>query len=125
LRDRHQEFTQAGAKVVTIGMGIPEMAADFRDKQDIPYLLLVDRTKETYRALEMKRGSFMDVAGPQVWLRGAKGLLTGKGAAMPKQDPYQIGGAAVVDKGGEIKFLHRGERSDDTVPVDKLLDALK
>ena len=124
MRDRYEEFTERGADVVAVGMGIPEMAADFRDKQDIPFRLLVDRTKETYRALEMKKGSLLDVVGPGVWLRGAKGILTGKGAAMPKQDPYQMGGAVVVDKGGEVKLIHRGERASDTATVDKMLGAL-
>jgi peroxiredoxin len=125
LRDRYEEFAKRGADVVAIGMGVPEMAADFRDKQDIPFRLLVDNTKETYRVLEMKKGSLLDVVGPGVWLRGARGILSGKGAAMPKQDPYQMGGAVVVDKGGEVKFVHRGQHAPDTAPVDKLLAALK
>ncbi len=106
-------------------MGRPEMAADFRDKQEIPFLVLVDHTKETYRMLELGRGSLMQIMGPQVWLRAAKGLVTGHGVAAPKQDPYQLGGAVVVGRGGSVKHVHRAKTSSDNLPVDDLLAALE
>lgn len=124
MRDRIDEFEALGADVITIGMGQPEMAADFRDQQEIPFPVLVDHTKKTYRMLGLGRGSMVKIMGPQVWLRGAKGLLTGHGMATPKQDPYQLGGAVVLDKGGRVKHVHRATTSSDNLPVDDLLAAL-
>ena len=100
------------------------MAAHFRDEQKIPFLLLVDRTKKTYRMLGLGRASLMQVAGPKVWTRFAKGMVTGHGVGMPKQDPYQLAGAVVLDKGGEIKHVHRSKSAPDNLPVDDLLAAL-
>lgn len=124
MRDRYNEVTERGADVVAIGMGIPAMAADFRDKQKVPFLLLVDRSKETYRALELRRGNLWDVAGPPAWMRAVKGLAAGHGVAVPQQDPYQLAATAVVAPGGELLFLHRAKTSADNAPVEDVLRVL-
>ena len=124
MRGDHAEFEARGANVAAIGMGRPDMAAHFKDEFEIPFTLLVDHDKQTYKTVEIKQGTHWQVAGPQVWARYAKGLLTGKGVALPKQDPLQLGGVAVVDTDGEVLFLHRSGDSADNAPVEKLLDAL-
>jgi hypothetical protein len=124
LRDDQEEFQKRGAHVAAIGMGRPDMAAHFKKEFEIPFTLLVDHDQETYKTVEIKRGSQWEVAGPRVWGRYAKGLLTGKGVALPKQDVLQLGGVAVVDTKGKVLFLHRSETSADNAPVEKLLEAL-
>lgn len=124
MSGRYEEFRAKGADLAAIGMGIPEMAADFRDKQKVPFPLLVDRTKETYRALDMKRGTLWEVAGPPVWLRFAKGIFAGHGLDKPKQDALQMGGVVVVDRGGDVLYAFRASSSADTPPVDEVLAAL-
>jgi hypothetical protein len=125
LRDYHEDFERVGANLLAIGMGTPEMAAHFRDTQDIPFPLLVDHTKQTYRALELGRGSWMDVAGPKVWARGAKSILSGKGQGVPKQDPMQLGGAIVVEAGGRVKYIRRAKTSSDNPKPEDLLGQLR
>ena len=124
MRGSYDEITRAGAELYAIGMGIPEMAADFKEKQDVPFPLLVDRTKETYRALDLAKASWWDVTGPPVWLRFAKGLVTGHLSAWPKQDPKQLAGVAIVDPGGDIRYLHRAKNASDNPPVERLLKEL-
>ena len=124
MRDHHEDFTAKGARVVAIGMGRPDMAADFKEKQEVPFTLLVDRTKQSYRLMEMARGSWMVVAGPKVWVRAAKSLVTGHGLQKAKQDPLQMGGAVIVDRDGEILFTHQSKDSSDNVPVEEFLAAL-
>lgn len=126
MRGRYEEFEAKGANVAAIGMGLTAMAADFRDKQDIPFPLLVDRGRETHRALELKRGNLLDVAGPKQVVRGIKSLLTGnaQGRPAPKQDVLQLGGALVVAPGGEVLYRHQATGAEDNAPVDDLLNAL-
>ena len=124
MRDRHEELTATGATVASIGMGTPAMAADFRSKYAMPFPLLVDHDRRTYRLLELARGSIMDIVGPRVWLRAAKGLVGGHGAKLAQQDPFQLAGAAIVDPDASVRFLHRAKDSSDNVPVDELLRRL-
>ncbi len=126
MRDRYEEFQSKGAEVAAIGMGLTAMAADFKQKQDIPFPLLVDRRRETHRAFELTRGNLLDVVGPKQVARGIKSLLTGKvpGRPAPKQDVLQLGGAMVVAPGGEVLYAHRATGAEDNAPADELLDAL-
>lgn len=100
------------------------MAADFRDKQDVGFPLLVDRTKQTYRALEMKRGNLWDVTGPKNWGRFAKGIATGHGVDRPKQDPLQMGGVIVAEPGGDVRYVFRASAAAETPPIDEVLTAV-
>lgn len=125
LRERYEEFQARGADVAAIGMGTPEMAADFRDKKSVPFPLLVDTTKQTYKALELGRASTMDLLGPRVWGRGLKAYLKGEHQGLTiKQDPTQLGGAAVLARGGETVLLHRARDAADNLPVEELLRAI-
>jgi hypothetical protein len=125
LRDRYEDFLTAGAEVVAIGMGASRRAQAFKDEMAIPFPLLIDRTKETYRLLELDRGSWTDVAGPTVWGRGLTSIARGNRQSWPQEDPRQLGGAAVVLPGSRMAFVHRAKTSSDNVPVDELLKALE
>ena len=124
MSERYDEFRDKGAEVVAIGMGRVDMAKHFADTRDIPFPLLVDHDRESYRALELRVGSLLDVAGPKVWVRGIKGMLGGHTSTLPKQDPKQMGGVMVVARGGDVLFLHRAQESSDNPPIDDVLNAL-
>jgi peroxiredoxin len=125
LRDRYEEFRAKGAEVVVIGMGTPKMAATFGAKLGIPFPLLVDRKLCTYRAMGLRKGSVGDVVGPKVWARGTRILLRGRGIAVPKQNAYQLGGSAVIGRGGAVRFVHKAKNSSDFPPIDALLAAIQ
>lgn len=125
MRDRYDEITSSGGDVVAIGMGWPEAAAAFKEQFRIPFPLLVDRTKESYRALEMKRGNLWDVAGPHVWTRGVQNIFKGHAPIRrAKQDVMQLGGTLVVDPGDNVLLVHRSESSEENLPVDDMIAAL-
>jgi hypothetical protein len=124
LSERYDEFRSKGAAVVAIGMGRVDMARHFAETRAIPFRLLVDHDRESYRALGLRVGSLMDVAGPKVWMRGLKGTLQGHVSTLPKQDPKQMGGVMVVGSGGDVLYLHRAGASSDNPPIDEVLAAL-
>ena len=126
MRDRYPEFQAKGAEVAAIGMGLTAMAADFKEKQGIPFPLLIDRRRETHRLLELQRAKLLEIVGPKQVVNGIKSMLTGSGQGRPapKQDVLQLGGAVVVDTSGEILYTHRAKSADDNAPADDLLAAL-
>ncbi len=123
LRDAYPRFTQAGAEVVAIGMGWPGAAAAFKEERDIPFPLLVDHRKETYRALDLRRASAWEVIGPSMLVRNLRGYAR-KGFSLAKQDWHQLAGTVVAAAGGEILFSHRARDPADNAPTDRLLAAL-
>ena len=124
MSDRREEIETKGAGIVAIGMGRPEMAAHFRDERDVPFPLIVDHDKKTYKALEMRHGNLWEVAGPQNWPRFFKGFVTGHGVAPAKQDPMQMGGVVVVEPGGKIVYAHRASAAMDNPPLEDVLAAI-
>ena len=88
----------------------------------MPFTVLVDKKRESYRMLGLKRGSVSEVMGPRVWAKGIRSLVK-NGQGVPKEDPYQLGGVAIV-KEGKVSFVHRSKTSSDNLSVDALLQAL-
>lgn len=104
-------------------MGWPAMAAHFKEDQQIPFQLLVDHKKETYGALHMKHSKPWDIYGPTVWIKGIKSIVK-HGNKFPKQDPMQLGGIVVADRGGEILYTFRANASSEIAPLDEVIAAL-
>jgi hypothetical protein len=121
LRDKYQDFS--GVNLAAIGMGWPAMAANFKEEMNIPFPLLVDHDKKTYQALNMKHANPWNIYGPPVWIKGIQSILS-HGNKFPKQDPMQLGGIVVADKGGAILYTFRADASSEIAPVDEVLAAL-
>lgn len=125
MRDRFDELSATGANFAAIGMGRVDMAAYFRDEFQIPFPLLVDHKRETYRALDIRRGTWWDVVGPHMWLDFTKRLIKGQASTKVQNDPLQLGGLAIVEPGGSIRKIHRAGNPADNMPVDELLALLR
>jgi hypothetical protein len=105
-------------------MGRVDMAKHFAETRGIPFRLLVDEDRDSYRALGLKVGTLLELAGPKVWMRGIKATLGGHPSSLPKQDVKQMGGVMIVGAGGDVLYLHRAEASSDNPPIDEVLAAL-
>jgi hypothetical protein len=123
LRDAYEEFRSRGAAIVAIGMGTPIEAAAFKREQNLPFHLLVDRARQSYRAAGMRVAPWSKVAGPAVWARGLK-AIRGRGLRSARQDPRQLGGVIVVGRGGQVLYEHRSKTSADNPPLTELLGAV-
>ncbi len=124
MRDRYAEFQAKKAGVCIIGMGTVPEAAAFRDRLEIPFPMLVDPKQVTYRTLQMGQARATSLTNPKMLISGAKSLIKGRGISRPRQDPFQLGGAAVIRVGGEISYMHQAESFSDIASSDELLDAL-
>ncbi len=123
MRDSYNQFNQKGVTVAAIGMGWPAAAAAFKDDRKIPFPLLVDHRKETYRAMDIRRGSAWEVLGPPMWIRHLQAYMR-QGFSLAKQDWHQLAGVVIADRGGHIVFSHKALDPADNPPVTKLLAAV-
>jgi hypothetical protein len=105
-------------------MGMRGEASSFKRRQDIPFRLLYDTTRSTYKLMKIPLGSWMNVAGPGVWVEGVQSLAKGNKQRMPRQSPKQLGGVAVIASGGDLLYLHRSRTAADNTPADELIDLL-
>lgn len=125
LNQARGELAKAGGKVVVVGMGTPEHAAHFKSESGIELPLLVDNDRTLYNKLGMKRGNWIEVVGPGNMLKGFSAWRKGARQKAPKQDPKQLGGAAVIDTSGSVTWSHVSMNSGDTVAADTIIDELK
>lgn len=124
MRDRYEDLKSWGAEVAAIGMGEPYVAAGFRERERIPFPLLVDAGRQTYAALGLRRGSVKDILGPSVVWRALRSLGQGNKLAKAREDPLQLGGAVLVAPGGAVELEHHNRTSADLIPIDRLIAVL-
>ena len=108
-----------------IGLGRPDQAGSFCQRRRVPFACLTSPDGTAHRAYGLRRGSLNQVAGPRVWLPGLRNALQGnRQGRFGQGDPARLPGTFVVDTDGQIRFAHRGRRSDDNPPNDTVLAAL-
>jgi peroxiredoxin len=96
----------------------------YRSRFGLPYPVLTDETRDTYRAYGLGRGPWWRIWGPAT-LR-AYGRLMRKGARLqaPKEDTLQLGGDFVVGRDGRLLYAYRSKGPDDRPAVDELVAAV-
>jgi hypothetical protein len=78
-------------------------------------IIVEDPEKTLYDAFELRRGSFMQLFGPRVFLRGIAATLRGHLVGRPEGDPFQMPGAFLVEDGRIVRSYrheHAGSRPD-------------
>jgi peroxiredoxin len=85
-----------------------------------------DPARALYGALGFERASFARVwLHPAVWWRYGALIARGRRPHPPGQDVYQLGGDAVLDAGGRLRWVHASAGPEDRPAVDELLAALR
>ena len=124
MREHEQEIRDAGATLAAIGLGDAHYARLFREETGIPFPLLVDEERRTYKAAGLKKGNLFHL------LRGdnfeARGEAKAAGHRQHKlgKDPFQLGGSFVFAPGDRDLFAHVSETFGDNAPVPQVLAAL-
>ncbi len=125
MRGDRERFERAGANVVLIGLGSPEHAGDFCAGRALPFACLTSPDRSAHRAFGLRRGNTNQLAGPRVWLPWLRNQLGERHQGRFGQgDVAQLPGTFVVDRGGIVRYAHRGARSSDNPPNDEVLEAL-
>jgi hypothetical protein len=115
---------QRGAELVIVGNGDRHFARAFVDELGITTPVYVDTTRESYRALGMKRGVARTIGSLGSWLNAARALRSGSRQQRIQGDPWQLGGVLVVLPGGEVTFRQLSESAGDHPQVAEVVAAL-
>ena len=124
MREFTQQFEELGARLVVVGNGQPHHAARFRDDFDLDFPLLVDPEMNAYRAAGLRRdlGSTFD---RRLVKNSMRALKEGFRQKSVQGDPWQQGGAFVIDPDGEVLFSYISQVGGDHVDPQDLLETLR
>jgi peroxiredoxin len=122
---RRAEFRGARLVCVTFVPGAP-LAAYERELALAGIEYFGDPARAAYAALGFERASFARVwLHPAVWRRYAALIARGRRPHPPGQDVYQLGGDAILDAGGRLRWVYASAGPEDRPTVDELLGALR
>ncbi len=114
LAQRRQELESAGARLVLVHMSREEEGRRFLARYGLENVETIsDPERAIYRAFGLPRGSFGDLFGPRVWVRGFQaGILAGHGVGALAGDGFQMPGVFLLFHGEIIRSYRHQSASD-------------
>lgn len=115
--------------MVAVGQGTGEEAARICRSLEVPCRCLGDPGKQAYRAFGLARDGWWNVTAKPFLEdpRLAFGRIRNaslKGSLMRHSDVLQLGGVAIVDRDGILRYLHRARKTDDHPAMGTILAEL-
>ncbi len=126
MRDRLADFGDDVAFAL-ITFTQPERLVPYQARCELPFPILVDPDRATYRAYGLGRASTARVWSLGTIRRYAEILRRDGIVALrrPTEDTNQLGGDFVVDTAGRLSWGFWSEGPDDRPSVDELLAAVR
>ena len=105
---------RGGAQIVLVHMGDDASAAKFFGEYGLGDVARIsDPERKLYRAFELRRGSFWQLFGPRVIMRGLMAAIRGgHGVGRVQGDPFQMPGAFLVQNGRIVSAFRHAAASD-------------
>lgn len=128
MREQRSGFDATGLRVACVVQGTAEDVRRFCGRHGVEDLCIPDPAKASYRAMGLERTSWGSLLRPSADLRRRRGEAQASGCGVSLRgtfrkhsDILQLPGAALVGRGGEILWLHRGTHPGDLPPLTDLL----
>ena len=122
MRDRLGDLGEAVVALITFTR--QRNLRGYRSRFGLPFAVLTDETRATYRAYGLGRGRWWRVWGPATVRAYGRLIRGGARAERPKEDTLQLGGDFVVGRDGSLRYAYRSKGPDDRPPVDELVAAV-
>ncbi len=112
LRDHVEEIRSLGAELFVIGNGKARQAAEFAAERDLPFPLLTDPGRRSFKAAGLRRG-MGSTFNLGVAAHAARALKGGHRQGSVQGDPWQQGGAFVIAPENRVLFSFISETGGD------------
>ena len=119
MRDRIDELGDAMVALVTFTR--QRNLRGYRNRHNLPFTVLADEDRTSYRAYGLGRGPWWRVYGWSTIARYGELLARGRRLRRPTEDTLQLGGDFVVGLDGRLAYVYRSTSPDDRPPVEELL----
>ena len=124
VRDHLNAIAIAPAQVVVVTFAAAEELSQYRSHVNVPFSILSDPERSTYRSYQLGRGSFRDIYGMGTLRMYASLLRKGRKLRRPAQDTRQLGGDFVIDRDGRIAAAFYPTSPDDRPSIAQLASAV-
>ena len=117
------DIEEAGATLTFIGNGNPGFARDFKESFAPGCTVLTDPSSASYALLGAKRGMWATLS-PRSWPAGIRAMRLGFRQTLTRGHAYLLGGVAVVDTAGAVKWTYLSRFAGDHPAPAQILAAL-
>ena len=124
MRRAKEQFDQAGAQVVIVGLGTPEQSEEFKNKFQVPFPIISDPEKILYGAFGLKQMSPLGFLSPSLFAKSLSTMAKGHVMGIPAGDVRQLPGVFVINTDGRIEFSHYARDPADHPDPDTILEIL-
>lgn len=97
------------------------LARAYVEETKLQWPVLIDESRDVYRAYGMLAGKIRDVWGPRTWWAYLKELAAGRLPKASRSDTLQLGGDVLIDPSGIVRLHHVGTGPADRPSVATLL----
>jgi hypothetical protein len=108
LQQYEGEFERRNVRVVVATFEAGFLARAYIEDSGLVWPLLIDSTREVYKACGMLEAAFRDIWGPHTWWTYSKELIRGRLPGKSGGDISQRGGDVLIDPAGIARFHHVG-----------------
>ncbi len=125
MRQRADDFAEAGAEVAVITFYPPQETDRYRRELDLPFNCLADPARRIYALYGLGRGGLGAVFSAETWAAYARLVRGSARLRRPGRDIRQMGGDFVVAADGRIAFAHYSRTPADRPAIDAVLAACR
>jgi methylphosphotriester-DNA--protein-cysteine methyltransferase len=125
LREREDEFKQAGATLAAVGLGDMNYAQLFREETGITFPLMVDADRIAYQAAELKSANLLHLLRRDNAAARARAKAADHRQHKLGQNPFQLGASFVFGPGNRDLFVHLSQTFGDNADPQVLLSVLR
>lgn len=122
-----EEIESTGTKIVLVHMGDRAGMQQLIERNHLADVeRICDADQRLYRAFGLKKGTWRQLMGLKVWIRGLwAGLVKGHGLSLPKADSTQMPGVFMVDRGMLVHAYRHRSAADRPCYTSVCLDGLE
>ena len=124
MRRRYTEIQALGGVVVGVSFESRDLLFQMSRQMQLPFPLLSDPEKDTYRAYGLNSGKLRQIFGPGTVWAYAKLLAAGQMYHFRRSDFLQLGANFVIDAAGAVRYEFRSGAPHERPTLDLMIDTL-
>ena len=124
VRDRYEEFVEAGGGVTAIGTGGKRYARAFIEAEDVPFPVLLDEDGAAADIVGTKTLGVGVMLKPSAYVAGLRSVAKGHRQRKTGRRPTQLGATLVIGPGNQLLYEDYEDFAGDHADIDRVLASL-